>query len=382
MKLSDLVQYQNHLDTLSVRYAADVAVKEVAKITHWVQFHNIQVGDVAVDLLAIQQHINEALTQYEEKLNLLKHDVQRLVEHLEPQYFANSTENYQQGSRTDTTDQILARTSNLDPDSQALIEHRLKTYTNWQFPGMVIRPAHNPCIQDLVALDPMYFVDTHNDLLAPVTGCFTPEYQKRLRYYVIDEQTSDKIFWNLPQGQFGVVYAFNYFNFKPWELVKRYLDEVFVLLRPGGSFLFSFNDCDRWTAVGLAEHYSGSYTPGRLIRKHALDLGYEITYEHQTTSNITWIEIKKPGVLDSLRGGQTLAGIFRKTVDSSLKELYNAMDLDQLVELAEFLKVDISEAKTKREFNIKKVRKAISAHLETKNYPEAILRELFKPKET
>ena len=146
--------------------------------------------------------------------------------------------------------------------------------------------------------------------------------------------------------------------------------------------MFSFNDCDYWKPVTLTENHFCCYVPGRLVRKHAVELGYDIVNTTHDNTGISWIELRKPGTLDSLRGGQALASIFRKTVDKPLKELYNAMELDQLVELAEFLKVDISEAKTKREFNIKKVRNAISAHLETENYPEETLRELFKPKET
>jgi len=48
-----------------------------------------------------------------------------------------------------------------------------------------------------------------------------------------------------------------------------------------------------------------------------------------------------------------------------------------LIELAGVLNVDISEAKTKREFNIKKVRRTISAYLESANYSEEYLRQLF-----
>jgi len=382
MKLSDLVRYLNHLDTLSVRTAASVSTTEITKITHVVQYHDIQIDDTAADLILIQQDINNSLTQYEQKLTLLRHKIQDLIEQQEPEYFANSTNTYQQGMRLDTPVQILARVPNMDADSHTLLESRLLTHANWQFPGMVIRPAHNSWVDDLVALDPLYLVDTHPDLFAPVTTMFTPEYQRRLRYYVIQEYTSAPIFWNLPQEQFGVVCAFNYFNFKPWEVVKQYLDEIFVLLRPGGSFLFSFNDCDDWRAVGLAEHHYCCYIPGRLLRKHVLDLGYEITTDHHTQTGPSWMEIRKPGVLNSIRGGQSLAGIFNKIVDKSLKELYNAMDLDQLVELADRLQIDISQAKTKHEFNIKKVRNTISAYLETKNYPEETLRKLFKPKET
>ena len=381
MKLSNIVQYLNHLDTLSVQTAASASTAEITKITHTVQHSEIQIDDHAATLISIQQDLEESLKQYEQKLAHLRQEVQLLLEQHEHKYFADSTDNYQQGMRLDTPTQILARTSSIDPDSHMLLESRLKTHANWQFPGMVIRPAHNHWLEGLVALDPMYLVDTHADLFTPVTSLFTPEYQRRLRYYVIEEYTSDRIFWNLPQEQFGVVCAFNYFNFKPWEVVKQYLDEVFVLLRPGGSFLFSFNDCDNWRAVGLVEHHYCCYTPGRLLRKHVLDLGYEITNDYQTQTGPSWMEIRKPGVLDSIRGGQALAGIFMKTVDKPLKELYNAMDLGRLVELADLLKVDISQAKTKHEFNIKKVRNTISAHLETANYSEEILRELFKPKE-
>jgi SAM-dependent methyltransferase len=364
-----------------VRDAMVESMKEVTKITHTVQHSEIQIDDQAATLISIQQDLEESLKQYEQTLTHIRQGVHSLIEQHEYKYFTDSTDNYQQGMRCDTSAQILARKSNIDPDSYVLLESRLKTHTNWQFPGMLIRPAHNPWIESLVALDPMYLVDTHPDLFAPVTSMFTPEYQRRLRYYVIEEYTSDRIFCNLPQEQFGVVCAFNYFNFKPWEVIKQYLDEVFVLLRPGGSFLFSFNDCDNWRAVGLVEHHYCCYTPGRLLRKHVLDLGYEITNDHQTQTGPSWMEIRKPGVLDSIRGGQTLAGIFMKTVDKPVKELYNAMDQDQLIKLAASLRVDISQAKTKHEFNIKKVRNTISTHLETANYPEGTLRELFKPKE-
>jgi SAM-dependent methyltransferase len=248
---------------------------------------------------------------------------------------------------------------------------------------MVIRPMQSPGLESLVAFDPLYLVDTHEDLLAPVRSLFTSEYQRRLRYYVIEEYISTDIFVNLPQKQFGFVYAFYYFDFKPLEIIRKYLDEVFALLRSGGTFLFSFNDCDQWRAVGSAEHHFHCYAPGRLILQHARNTGYEIVHIHSDLSGTTWIEIKKPGVLDSIRGAQALASVFRKgsetpkVIDKSLTALYNELDLDMLVELARVLNVDISEDKTKREFNIKKVRRTISTYLESQKYSEEYLRPLF-----
>jgi hypothetical protein len=383
MKFSDIVRYLNQLHTLSVKDAMITAMAEVTKITHTVQHSEVQIKDLAADLISIQEDLTISLSKYEEKLKQLREGVQTLIEQTEPEYFAESTTRYQVGMRFDAPDWILKRTRELDADTTNLLQDRLNSYSNWQYPGMVIRPVQSPGLESLVAFDPLYLVDTHEDLLAPVRWLFTSEYQRRLRYYVIQEYTSTDIFVNLPQKQFGFVYAFYYFDFKPLEIIQKYLDEVFLLLRSGGTFLFSFNDCDQWRAVGSAEHHFHCYTPGRLILQHARNVGYEVVHVHSDLSGTTWVEIKKPGVLDSIRGAQALAGVFRKApeapevIDKSLIDLYNELDLDMLIELAQVLNVDISQDKTKREFNIKKVRRTISAYLESQKYSEEYLRPLF-----
>jgi len=383
MKLSDIVAYLNHLGTLSVHDAAAASMSEITKITHTVQHNPIQIGDLAADLISTQKHMATSLQQYEQKLRQLGQDVQALIEQKELEYFSNSTDLYRQGLRSDPVPYILQRTRPLDPTTEKLLLGRLITYTDWRYPGMVMRPAHCPGLESLVALDPLYLVDTDQALLDPVASLFTPEYQRRLRYYVIDEYTQQNIFWNLPAQQFGFVCAFRYFEFKPWEVLQQYLDEIFALLRPGGSLLFSFNDCDHWRAVALTENHFCCYTPGRLIRAHVEKLGFEITYDHNDHTTTAWLELRKPGMLDSIRGAQTLAGVFQKVsstpevVDNSTQDLYNELDLTMLIELAEILNVDISEAKTKREFNIKKIRRTISAYLESANYSEEYLRQLF-----
>jgi hypothetical protein len=295
----------------------------------------------------------------------------------------------------ETVEYILQRIRPIEPAKKLQLRGRLLTYTDWKYPGLVIRPSHSPWVEDLVALDPMYFIDTHKDLMAPVTSQFPPEYQRRLRCYVIDEFNNQPIFEALPQQQFGFVYSFDYFNFRPLEVIKKYLLEVFGLLRGGGTFFFNFNDCDRQGGVGLTENHFCCYTPARLIYEHAVKVGYEIVRKEIIDNASTWVELKKPGQLTSIRGGQCLAGIYRKSVpvlpdpvtikeispevvDIPIKQLYNSLDLDQLIKLAEMLGVDISNATTKRMYNIKKVRRTIEAFLEQQNFSEDQLRKLFK----
>jgi hypothetical protein len=388
MILSDIVGYLNHLNTLGVQSSAGVNA-ELAGISYVIQNSQIQLPNLTDQLLATQDQVTLCLQQYDQTLHDIRQGVQDLIKQNESVYFDISTKIYQY-MQNQSVRYILQRVRPIDPAKKLQLRSRLQTYTDWKYPGLVIRPAHSPWVEDLVALDPMYFADTNRNLIAPVTLQFPPEYQRRLRCYVIDEFSKRPIFEALPQQQFGFVYSFDYFNFRPLEVIKKYLVEVFELLRSGGTFFFSFNDCDRQHGVVWVEKHFCCYTPARLIYEHAVEVGYEIVRKEIIDSASTWVELKKPGKLTSIRGGQCLAGIFRKSepvtikeippevVDIPVKQQYNSLDLDQLIKLAEILGVDISNDTTKRMYNIKKVRRTIVAFLEQQNFSEDQLRTLFK----
>jgi hypothetical protein len=393
MILSDLVGYLNHLDTLGVESAAGVSA-ELASISYVIKTSQIQFPQLTDELLATQDQVKLYLQQYDQTLHNIRQHIQELIKQNESVYFDTSTKIYQY-MQNQSVRYIQKRVRPIDPAKKLQLRGRLQTYTDWKYAGLVIRPYHSPWIEDLVALDPMYFVDTHKGLMYPVTGQFPPEYQRRLRCYVIDEFSNRPIFEALPQQQFGFVYSFDYFNFRPLEVIKKYLSEIFGLLSNGGTFFFSFNDCDRQGGVVWAEKHFCCYTPARLIYEHAVEVGYEIVRKEIVDAASTWVELKKPGQLTSIRGGQCLAGIFKKpvpvlsepvtvkeippeAVDISVKQLYNSLDLDQLIKLAGMLGVDISNDTTKRMYNIKKVRRTIVAFLEQQNFSEDQLKTLFK----
>jgi hypothetical protein len=124
----------------------------------------------------------------------------------------------------------------------------------------------------MVALDPLYVVDLSEALLQPAVSHFPDMYQIRVRQYVINDKTDDKIFDRLPKGQFGLIFAYSYFNFLPMEMIKRYLAESMELLRPGGTIIFTYNDCDREESVGSVENHFMCYTPGGKIQQMAKEL--------------------------------------------------------------------------------------------------------------
>ena len=164
----------------------------------------------------------------------------------------------------------------------------------------------------MVGLDPLYLVDTHYDLLTPCMEKYPEAYQRRLRPYVINERATVPILHKIPDNQFGACLVYNFFNFRPLEVIKRYLEEILQKLRPGGTLIMTINDCDRDKGVMLVEQHYTCYTPGYLIINLAQSLGYELVIKWHDDGPSTWIELKRPGDLTSLRGGQTLAKIMPK----------------------------------------------------------------------
>jgi SAM-dependent methyltransferase len=313
MKLFNIVSYKNLLDTLSSRPAAIEFSKEILSMTNVVQASNVQIAGTVDELIQAQEQVSQAVEQFEQQFAQLKQSVQQMIEQHEPEYFQNSLELYNTGYRNDTAEHIRNRRIVVKPETAEIIQQRLRLYTSWQHPGMVIRPAHAMFVGDLVACDPMYFVDTQDSLLELTESWFTPEYQRRLCRYVVKEHNDQPLFANLPTNQFGLIYSFHFFEYHAWPMLQQYLRECFDLLRPGGVLAFTYNNCDLANRVGIFEHCSGCYTPGRLVRKYVSELGYETIFDFDDDANTSWMELRRPGTYSSIRGGQTLAAILQRT---------------------------------------------------------------------
>jgi SAM-dependent methyltransferase len=220
---------------------------------------------------------------------------------------------YEEGINNDSADYILDRAL----FKSLIYKDHIKDYFNsrvgllssWKYPGIFIRPEHGEYVNKMTASDPLYIVDQTAELLEPATKLWNDTYQNRVRYKIINEDR-DTIFKNFPEGQIGLVVAMNFMNYKPIEIIKQYLLELFDLLRPGGSFIFTYNNCNYPLAVKNFEKALYSYTPESLILPMCKLVGYEVieSYNDIETS-VSWLELKKPGKLKTQRGGQCLGKV-------------------------------------------------------------------------
>jgi hypothetical protein len=317
MKLSELVNYMNLLDSISTVETARQCNLDLGQITHVVSNSAIQLEQFGAVLTQRQTEVVVALRQYESDLIELKQALREMIATTEKPWFAESYRLYEQEMFNETTDDILNRSPKIPIETKQFYGTRLTRYNGWHHAAMIIRPAYEPFIHELLASDPLYLVDESHDLLQPAISQFNEHYQQRLRPYTITERSGEAILGALPKSQFGLVFAYNYFNFRPFEVIRQYLAEIYQKLRPGGVLAMTFNDCDRAKAVMLVEQHYCCYTPGYLVRELAQSLGYEIAFSWTDQGPSTWLELRKPGELSTLRGGQALAKIIPKPVAES-----------------------------------------------------------------
>lgn len=309
MKLSRLVAYARHLEQFDSAAVSAAMVQHLDPIIHAVSTHKLQFQNYTNQLNVIRSDIESRIEQLDQVLENLRRELQINIESLEPHYLCESYELYSQGMANDSNQLILERRPQLTPDAENYIRARILRHSDWHYPGMILRPGLESWIMDLVALDPLYLVDTNLDLLRPAMARFNPEYQNRLRCYVIQESMEQPMMTDLPQAQMSMILAYNYFNFKPLELIRCLLAELYQCLRPGGTLLLTFNNCDRAGGVDLTERYFMCYTPGRLVLTAAEVLGFEVAHTYDIDAACTWMELRRSGTLMNRRGGQSLARI-------------------------------------------------------------------------
>jgi hypothetical protein len=317
MKLSELVSFRNQLDLLSVNPTKAAVDQDLGRVQYLMHTYPHSFSTLTQQLDQQRDAVQQQLDQFESTLNQVKHEVQLAIAEQEKPWFSESYRLYEKEMPSETNEYILDRRENLTDQTQEILLRRLENYADWRFPGMIIRPGREKFTRGMVANDPLYLIDQHYDLLVPAIEQFNESYQNRLRTYVVNERGGGDILHKIPNAQFGLCLVYNFFNFRPFEVIKQWLLEIKNKLRPGGVLIITINDCDREKAVMLVEQHFACYTPGYLIMDLVNSMGFEVISTWNNDGPMTWIELRNPGELISLRGAQTLAKIVPKILAKS-----------------------------------------------------------------
>jgi SAM-dependent methyltransferase len=353
MKLSELVAFRNRLEELPVSAAAQVANHKLNILMHTINHPSeqamVQLAEPFIPALeADLKKIHAAFDDFSIKVDQVKKHVRDQIAEQEKHWFQESYRLFEAAELCEKTDQILygrkvtGTKSQQTIDAENTLRARLSTYADWRWPGMIIRPGLENFVENMVGSDPLYIIDREHNLLQPCLDRFPKLYQNRLRSYTTNDWSDDPILGKIPNNQFGVCLAYNVFNYRPLEIIRRYLEEIYTKLRPGGTLLMTYNDCDRASAVMLVEQFCASYTPGYLIRDLTNNVGFDLIHTWSDGGPSVWLELHKPGQLLSNRGGQALAKIhnifdYSDDIDFLKRKAYTNDEVSNLQERARSL---------------------------------------------
>jgi hypothetical protein len=337
MKLSELVKKYNLLCAQSTSDVKKITDEKLQSILYYAQQDELE---------SLRHDVLQAFASFETKLQSIRKTIHDQIRDQERPYLQESYRQYEQNRSyryewfkmelpenlpnyltgqheakilnvSRHVESQLNKRLDISDASKELILNRITRYCGWQNTAMILHPGLETWIQHMVSCDPLYLVDEDPELLKPALTQFNELYQHRLRPYVLREDQEQDILWQLPDSQFGLILAWNYFDHRPFEVIRRYLVELFKKMCPGGMLLMTYNDCDRWPGVVAAEVGTGLYTPGSFIQNFAESVGFETVFNYNEDGTWTWIEFQKPGQRVSLRAGQALAKILPKPVAES-----------------------------------------------------------------
>ena len=108
--------------------------------------------------------------------------------------------NYELEEKYGTADFVRTnRRISLGADIEQDVKTRILNYTNWRYPALEIGCRDGEWTQFMVAADPLYIMDRHQEFLDAAKNQFPSAYQRRLRtYQMINHDLSV-----LPQNQCG-----------------------------------------------------------------------------------------------------------------------------------------------------------------------------------
>lgn len=309
MKASDLLSYLQKLERDELNPDIVEALAHFRGIAYTIKNHDMQIEGYGDEITKDIIDLTNAVNKFTATVNGLKDNLKTKILAQHEELYQRSQQLYEGEMVWDTAEYILNRRLKGDDQSTQEIISRIRSYSDWRLPGLCIRPGLETFVELMVPLYPMYLADANMDLLNPSITKFTPEFQRRLGIYIIDDYKHRDPLAALPDNQFGLIFAYNFLNYKPLKIIERYIRGFAQKLRPGGHAIFSYNECDIAQGVGLAEKSFMCFTPGHKIEQMVIDSGLDIVDKRVGHYDLSYMDVKKPGVVVSIKGAQTLAKI-------------------------------------------------------------------------
>ena len=314
MQLSNLVRLKNSLQSINpglVRQQAEMLDGQLSQL-FGINMHlsyKDQIETKIKDCDLIEQTLVNIENKIQELLVQIDHEITDITkEYLARGYMVNG---FYGSNYTDVTTERTARLLPINDETRSEVIVRLRSYTDWHYPVLEIGPGDGVWTEHLVAGDPLYLLDRHQEFLDATLNKFNGVYRNRIRPYLtgLHGRRHEEDMSMLPENQFGFIFSWNVFNYMPLKETVDMLQGSMRCLRPGGVMMFSYNNCDVAQCAEYVEQGFRSWMPSKLLEQTCSDLGFEIIANRSVEETVHWIEIRKPGALTTTKHHQVLGKI-------------------------------------------------------------------------
>jgi hypothetical protein len=209
---------------------------------------------------------------------------------------------------------------------RTIFNNKISKISQVRYPGLQINTRLFPpaeinssnidgWISLMVASDPLYLMGPSIEILQESLQSFPEIYQKRVQLYELNDKRDLS---TLPQAQFNLIFCWDFFNHLSVDVIDLYLQQMMRLLRPGGTLLFTYNNCDLVMSARSADSNSASWcTPlllEKIYSKHGFELiGFDdIISDDVNVSHVSWAELKRSGDLTTSKISQASGAVRRK----------------------------------------------------------------------
>ena len=254
--------------------------------------------DSALDnLQRISNDYNESLDKVDKKTNELLRKEELVV--LRRDYDTYSTQ--------ERTLNLIQERALRDRELIKEISADVGYYSDWRWAGIELNPSTGSLTESMLACDPLYLYTGNIVNTDSIRNKFSSFFaDKRLMIY----NDLD----NLPQGQLGLATSINCYEFWPIDPIKDEMRKVYNILRPGGYFIFTYNDCELEASLDLCAGNQGyrTYNTKTLMTSMVEMFGFDIVKEQCYRKANSWMIVKKPGDLTTQKLSAPLVRIVEK----------------------------------------------------------------------
>jgi len=317
MQLRNLVKYKQLVKNLDDKGLHKNINSKLSAMLADINLHEFDSNNLKEKMQANHLEVLKNLEDLSDNLNKFRTDLANTVKQLEQPYYEKSNLIYKEHQLMHPENRrSRLRENNLihNDESKQLLVDTVDTYINSQYAAMQLSPGYGDITKHILAGTPLYIVDDDHLMLEQFQGEFFNETMiRRTNFYSMNDSDDDPLL-RLPKGQIGFCVIIDYFNFKTVDIIRKYLQSLYNIMRAGGVVIFTFNNCDYPKGIDKVDEMYYCYTTESEMQTICKELGFEIIklvardYD-ELDNGISWLEIKKPGELSTIRAGQGLAQI-------------------------------------------------------------------------